>query len=394
MQFLLRMSKGIPDGRELVLGLTRGLPYNVTTEMDLTLWSTAQAIRADAESLAYFQAQEATTLSRDYLAGRLPAAAHAAVQQFIKIYGARTLGEIDIYRRRWREDPTHILQVLKGYLTFGDDDPSPEFVFQSGIQKSQEASSQLISCLRRMQFGWIKARLAKFLIHRLRELGGLRETPKFTFIRMFGILRMGLLRVSKKLVEQRVLEQPEDIFFLHLPELRALAKGDLAANPRTLVAHRRQVYQREQLRKRLPNILLSDGTTLYAGASVQSDGEEGTLTGSPVSAGVVEGVVHVVHDPLGTQLAPGEILVCPGTDPAWTPLFLTAGGLITEVGGILTHGSVVAREYGIPAVVGVSQATTRLKTGQRVRVDGSTGRIQVIEDVPESKVKENLEHTS
>lgn len=394
MQILLRISKGIPDGRELVLGLTRGLPYNVTTEMDLTLWSTAQAIRADAESLAYFQAQEATTLSRDYLAGRLPAAAHAAVQQFIKIYGARTLGEIDIYRRRWREDPTHILQVLKGYLTFGDDDPSPEFVFQSGIQKSQEASSQLISCLRRMQFGWIKARLAKFLIHRLRELGGLRETPKFTFIRMFGILRMGLLRVSKKLVEQRVLEQPEDIFFLHLPELRALAKGDLAANPRTLVAHRRQVYQREQLRKRLPNILLSDGTTLYAGASVQSDGEEGTLTGSPVSAGVVEGVVHVVHDPLGTQLAPGEILVCPGTDPAWTPLFLTAGGLITEVGGILTHGSVVAREYGIPAVVGVSQATTRLKTGQRVRVDGSTGRIQVIEDVPESKVKENLEHTS
>jgi len=101
--------------------------------------------------------------------------------------------------------------------------------------------------------------------------------------------------------------------------------------------------------------------------------------GSPVSPGVVEGVVHVVFDPHGAQLDPGDILVCPGTDPSWTPLFLAAGGLVMEVGGMMTHGSVVAREYGIPAVVGVHQATSRLRTGQRIRVNGSTGGIQVLD---------------
>ncbi|MFZ1401916.1 MAG: PEP-utilizing enzyme, partial [Anaerolineae bacterium] len=114
----------------------------------------------------------------------------------------------------------------------------------------------------------------------------------------------------------------------------------------------------------------------YAGLGASN--ADGAITGSPVSPGVVEGVVHVVLDPRGAQLAPGEILVCPGTDPAWTPLFLAAGGLVMEVGGLMTHGSVVAREYGIPAVVGVHEATTRLKTGQRIRVDGSVGRVTVL----------------
>jgi pyruvate,water dikinase len=103
------------------------------------------------------------------------------------------------------------------------------------------------------------------------------------------------------------------------------------------------------------------------------------LVGSPVSPGMVEGIVHVVFDPRSAQLAPGEILVCPGTDPAWTPLFLVAGGLVMEVGGLMTHGAVVAREYGIPAVVGLHEATQRLQTGQRVRVDGSTGRVVLLE---------------
>ena len=143
-------------------------------------------------------------------------------------------------------------------------------------------------------------------------------------------------------------------------------------------ARNRRAYDRELLRKQAPRILLSDGTAFYEGMGAGSVEEAGMLTGSPVSPGVVEGVVHVVFDPRTAQLAPGEILVCPGTDPAWTPLFLSAGGLVMEVGGLMTHGSVVAREYGIPAVVGVHQATQRLKTGQRVRVDGSAGRVIVL----------------
>src|SRR5512134_615765 len=125
--------------------------------------------------------------------------------------------------------------------------------------------------------------------------------------------------------------------------------------------------------------MLSDGRAFYNAPASSAVESEDSLTGSPVSPGLVEGVVHVVRDPHAEQLAPGEILVCPATDPAWTPLFLAAGGLVMEVGGMITHGSVVAREYGLPAVVGVNEATTRLKTGQRVRVDGNAGKIIVLE---------------
>ncbi|MBN1312313.1 MAG: hypothetical protein JXB30_12920, partial [Anaerolineae bacterium] len=149
---------------------------------------------------------------------------------------------------------------------------------------------------------------------------------------------------------------------------------------KALVAERREVYEREKRRRLVPRVLLSDGTAFYEGmGAARGDDGSDAIVGSPVSPGVVEGVVHVVFDPHGAQLAPGEILVCPGTDPAWTPLFLAAGGLVMEVGGMMTHGSVVAREYGIPAVVGVDQATTRLQTGQRVRVDGSKGEVIVLD---------------
>jgi rifampicin phosphotransferase len=138
------------------------------------------------------------------------------------------------------------------------------------------------------------------------------------------------------------------------------------------------VYERERRRRRVPRLFLSDGEAFYGGEVAPAEDGERVLTGSGVSPGVIEGIARIVFDPRSSQLAPGEILVCPGTDPAWTPLFLAAGALVMEVGGLLTHGSVVAREYGIPAVVGVHQATTRLVDGQRVRVDGSVGRVTVI----------------
>ncbi|HBY94630.1 MAG TPA: phosphoenolpyruvate synthase, partial [Chloroflexi bacterium] len=141
----------------------------------------------------------------------------------------------------------------------------------------------------------------------------------------------------------------------------------------------RATFARERRRRQVPRVLLSDGQALFGGSGAPADTGDGVIVGSPVSPGEVEGVVHVVFDPHGAQLAPGEILVCPGTDPAWTPLFLAAGGLVMEVGGLMTHGSVVAREYGIPAVVGVHHATTRLVTGQRVRVDGTSGRIVLLD---------------
>src|SRR4030095_9337277 len=206
---------------------------------------------------------------------------------------------------------------------------------------------------------------------------GARESPKFFAIRTMGIAKKALLEAGQEFVEAGTINRADDLTFLKLNELESLSKNE-TRDWKSLIAERRAAYERELRRRQVPRVLVSDGRAFYEGVGAETDTGD-VITGSPVSAGVAEGIGHVVLDPRGVHLAPGEILVCPGTDPAWTPLFMAAGGLVTEVGGMMTHGSVVAREYGIPAVVGVHQATMRLKDGQRIRVDGTQGKIMVLE---------------
>jgi phosphohistidine swiveling domain-containing protein len=375
-QILLRQAAAIPNGPELIMDLARGLPHNVTTQMDLTLWQTSQAIRANAMAVAHFSTTDIDTLVAEYRQGRLPEAAQDAIRSFFAEYGVRGVGEVDLGRPRWRDDPTSIFQVLKSYLQI-DPSASPEAVFQRGMEKAGQAQAQLEQAFRQSRKK-IPIRVLRMMIERFRELGGLRETPKFFIVRLLGLYRAALLAAGQKLAETGILTEAGDVFFLHLWELKALGSGE-ARDWKDLIADRRDTYARELRRRRIPRMMLSDGTAFYDAPSTGDTAN--TLSGSPVSAGTVEGTVRVVFDPHGVQLVPGEILVCPATDPAWTPLFLAAGGLVMEVGGMMTHGSVVAREYGIPAVVGVSQATTRLKTGQRVRVDGSSGMVTMLEDI-------------
>ncbi len=387
-QMLIRLAASLPDGSQTALELTRALPHNPTTEMDLSLWAAAHTIRDDAAIAKYFAQADPSTLAAEFLAGALPAAAQTTVTRFMEQYGMRGIGEIDLGRPRWREEPAHIMQILKNYLLVEDDATSPEAVFQRAAARAQAAQEQLIGALRQMHLGRPRAFLARRLARRARELGGLRESPKFAIIRLFGVLRQMLLAGGQQLVANGVLTQADDVFFLHLPELKALADGD-RRDWRSLVAERRQTYDREKRRPRSPRLLFSDGTAFYESTQKPDLAGENVMVGSPVSPGVAEGIVHVVLDPHGTRLTPGEILVCPATDPAWTPLFLTAGGLVTEVGGMVSHGSVVAREYGIPAVVGVTQATARLKTGQHIRIDGATGQIVILEDTGAGRIANN-----
>jgi pyruvate,water dikinase len=371
---LRRLAQHATGSDQLALEAARGLPGNVTTEMDLTLWTVAQVIQADPESAARFEAEDAAGLAAAYRARTLPLAAQAALMAFMERYGMRGLAEIDVGRPRWREDPAHVMQVVQSYVQIDDRDRAPDVVFRRGAAVAEASIARLAAAMPNPA----QAQLARLLASRMRALAGLRETPKFTIIRLMGIVRQMMLRSGEELAAAGVLAQADDIFFLHFEELAALGndeRGTMKDEWRRIVAERRQVYQRELRRRQVPRILLSDGRAFYAGLG--ADSGDGALSGSPVSPGVVEGVVHVVFDPRGAQLAPGEILVCPGTDPSWTPLFLAAGGLVMEVGGLMTHGSVVAREYGIPAVVGVHEATSRLHDGQRVRVDGTAGRVIV-----------------
>ena len=364
-----------PGWNDLALEITRGLPFNPTTEMDLALWDTAQAIRRDPPSARAFQEQPAATLAQDYLSGSLPPAAQGAIAHFMERYGGRGLGEIDLGRPRWREDPTYVMQMLGSYLQIEDADQAPDAVFARGAQRAAAAVDELASALRKTRQGWLKARLARWAARRTRAMLGLREAPKFFAVRLMGTVRQALLESGAEFVQAGELDQPDDLLYLTLAELSQLAQ-DQNTDWRARIAERRASYARELLRRQVPRLLLSDGRAFYEGMA----GAEGaiSLTGAPVSPGVVEGPVRVIFDPRRARLLPGEIMVCPGTDPSWTPLFLTAAGLVMEVGGMMTHGAVVAREYGIPAVVGVHQATTRLTTGQRIRLDGSSGRIDLL----------------
>ena len=350
----------------LHLEIARGLPHNVTTEMDLILWQTAQVLRDDPPSAEVFDGLPASELAASFLNNSLPPAAQNTVATFMDTYGMRGLGEIDMGRLRWREEPEHIMGVLQSYLQIDDPALAPDAVFKRGAEVAEEAAALLETEVRKLRFGHLKARLVQFGVKRYRALAGLREAPKFFAIRMMGVIRDGLLKSGRDFVEAGLLKQENDLFFLNIRELDALSDDEGEQWPliREKISKRRELRAREMKRKQIPRVLLSDGTAFYEGVAAPV-GDSGAIIGDPVSPGVVEGTVRVVFNPLGTQLEPGEILVCPGTDPAWTPLFLAAGGLVMEVGGMMTHGSVVAREYGIPAVVGVHQATSQLQTGDR-----------------------------
>ena len=256
--------------------------------------------------------------------------------------------------------------TLQSYVTTDADVPSPRDTHREGQRAAGRAVRALADASPARQ-----AREIRALVHRIRATMGARETPKFALVRGLGLIRLAVVREAEVLVAAGVLQSVDDVFFLTLDERRhAHDTGGRAA----AVAGRREARRREARRTAVPRVLVGDGRAFFEGV----DPDPGALSGVGVSPGVAEGRVHVILDPRADQVAPGEVLVCPGTDPAWTPLFLHAAALVTEVGGLMTHGSVVAREYGIPAVVGVHDATNRLTTGQRVRIDGTAGTIELL----------------
>jgi pyruvate,water dikinase len=222
--------------------------------------------------------------------------------------------------------------------------------------------------------GRLRGFLVRVALDRVRELAGLRELPKYYLIMALAAVRRELQLVGSDLASAGRLAEAGDLFFIDLVEARAGLDGrDL----RETVTKRRETYELELRRRHVPRVLLSDGTEpeAMATAGLRSPG---SLTGTPASAGQTTGVAHVILDPVGARLEPGEILVAPSTDPGWTPFFLAAAGLVMEMGGPNSHGAVVAREYGIPAVVGVPNATDRISTGQRITVDGSAGTVSLV----------------
>ncbi len=217
------LTADLPPESPNYLILTRGLPHNVTTEMDLTLWQTAQTIRQDAAATAVFEQKTAADLAQLYQTNSLPPAAQTAVSQFMAQYGMRGVAEIDIGQPRWRENPTHIMQVLQSYLHIDNPNLAPDVVFARGAAEAEAAIEPLVTAVRHTRGGPLKAKLLPIFIHRLRSLAGSREAPKFMAIRMMGMAREGLLASGSELTAAGIISQPDDLFYLHIDELNALA---------------------------------------------------------------------------------------------------------------------------------------------------------------------------
>ena len=350
----------------------RGLPNNVTTQMDLALWRLASAIRADAGSAAVFDSVAVPELVRRYRAHELPAAVQSGLAGFLGRYGHRAVAEIDVGMPRWSDDPAHILGVLANYLRLEDPDQAPDRQFSRAARDAESEIDRLAAAAG--ERSRLRAVLVRAALKRTRMFAGLRELPKYHIVEALAVVRGQLQHIGAELAAAGRITDADDIFFLDLVETREA----LAGTPlHTVVAARRNAYARELGRRRIPRVLLSDGTepeALQAGAA-GADADTGVLTGTPASAGTVTAAARVILEPQGARLEPGEILVAPSTDPGWTPLFLTAGGLVMEMGGPNSHGAVVAREYGIPAVVGVPDATSLIRTGDSITLDGAAGTV-------------------
>ena len=360
------------DERRVAL---RALPHNPTTEMDLALWELARKVREDPEASRIVRGTSARELARAYRRGTLPGVFQEGLGRFLGDYGHRAVAEIDLGLPRWSEDPTHVIGVVSGYLRLEDREKAPDVLFRRAAREAEEMVAELSA--RATRRSRLRGRMVAFLLSRARVLLGLREMPKFCIILLFARVRAFMLRAGEELAKAGRLEEAGDVFFLSLPEAKvAVSGGDL----RPLVRERRDEHRRETRRRHIPRVLLSDGTEPEA--IFQDQAPVGDLNGTPASGGVVSAVARVVLDPAEASLEPGEILVAPSTDPGWTPLFLTAGGLVMEMGGPMSHGAIVAREYGIPAVVGVPDATRRVATGQKVTVDGSSGTITLEDPHP------------
>lgn len=351
--------------------LDRGLPGNVTTEMDLRIGDLADVARqtpAVAEHLREHPqvdraSIEAVPGSQAFL---------SALDQFLSEYGMRGGSEIDLSRPRWINDSRPILQVIRGNLartTAGSHRHHHEQLKRDGeLAIARIAATQ--------------PRILRPLVRRLataaRAMFAVREHPKFHLIRTFWHLRTVALTAGEELARDRKIDRPTDVWHLTVSETIDACEGR-TEGLKALIAQRAQAFE-HHAKLTPPRIFTSEGE-IVVGVSEGGEGfPPGALVGTGASAGVVEGIAKVVLDPNEGVLHAGEILIAPFTDPGWTPLFINAKGLVMEVGGMMTHGSVVAREYGIPAVVSVDGATKKIKTGQRVRVDGSRGYVEMLED--------------
>ena len=353
--------------------LTLSAPDNITSEMGLALLDVADVIRPHPEVVAFLQNVEDDSFLDELPKHAGGTRARDAIEGYLDRYGMRCAGEIDITRPRWRESPSTLVPaILDNVRNF--EPGAAQRRFEQGRQEAWKKEQDVLNRLRALPDGESKADETQRMIKRVRTFIGYREYPKYDIVTRYFLYKQALMKEAERLVQAKVLPEKEDVFYLTFQELHDAVRSNRVDD--RLVRQRKEAFQ--TYHALTPSrVLTSEGETIN-GAHRRDDVPDGALAGLPVSGGTVEGRARVILDMGQADLEPGDILVTAFTDPSWSPLFVGIAGLVTEVGGLMTHGAVIAREYGLPAVVGVDRATRLIRDGQRIRVHGSDGYVEIL----------------
>ncbi|AIQ35909.1 phosphoenolpyruvate synthase [Paenibacillus sp. FSL R5-0345] len=353
--------------------LSQSVPNNITSEMGLALLDVADVIRPYPKIIDYLQHVKDDDFLDELVKFEGGRETQDAIYAYLNKYGMRCAGEIDISRTRWSEKPITLLpMILNNIKNFKPN--AGKRKFEQGRQEALEKEQELLDRLKQLPDGEQKAEETKRVISLIRNFIGYREYPKYGMINRYFVYKQALLKEAEKLVEAGIIHEKEDIFYLNFEELHEVARTNELDYQ--IISKRKDDYNFfEKLTP--PRVITSDGE-IITGEYKRENLPAHAIVGLPVSTGVIEGRARVILNMEEADLEDGDILVTAFTDPGWTSLFVSIKGLVTEVGGLMTHGAVIAREYGLPAVVGVEDATKLIKDGQRIRVNGTEGYIKLL----------------
>ena len=353
--------------------LSQSVSNNVTSEMGLALLDVADVIRPYPAIIKYLQYTKDTDFLDKLIRFEGGKSVREAIDGYFDKYGMRCAGEIDITRSRWKEKPEILISMILNNIKNFEPDAAKR-KFEQGETEALNKEQELLKRLALLPDGEQKVKETGQMISLLRNFAGYREYPKYGIVIRFFIYKQALLKEIEKLLQAKIIKEREDVYYLTFEELRAVVltkKLDL-----TLIRERKEEHRLfEKLNP--PRVITSDGE-IITGRYKHQGLPDGAIAGLAVSSGTVEGRARVILNIEDADLEDGDILVTTFTDPSWTPLFVSIKGLVTEVGGLMTHGAVIAREYGLPAVVGLENATKLIKDGQLIRVNGTNGYIEVL----------------
>ncbi|MEH7308652.1 phosphoenolpyruvate synthase [Neobacillus drentensis] len=353
--------------------LSQSVPNNITSEMGLALLDVADVIRPYPEVIDYLQHIKDDNFLDELVNFDGGQEARDAFNAFLNRYGMRCAGEIDITRTRWSEKPITLVPIILNNIKNFEPNASNR-KFEHGRLEALKKEQELLDRLKQLPDGEPKAKETKRMVDLIRNFIGYREYPKYGMISRYFVYKQALLKEVEQLVQAYVIHEKEDIYYLTFEELREVVRTNKLDYQ--IISKRKDEYK---LYEKLtpPRVITSDGE-IIAGEYKRENLPADAFVGLPVSSGVIEGRARVILNMEDADLDDGDILVTSFTDPSWTPLFVSIKGLVTEVGGLMTHGAVIAREYGLPAVVGVENATKLIKDGQRIRVHGTEGYIEIL----------------